>query len=31
MFDYNTYLQKKDSISFEEALGIYNSIFNILE
>ncbi|KAJ79734.1 hypothetical protein SAMN04487774_10828 [Enterococcus faecalis] len=31
MFDYNDYLQKKDSITLEESLEIYNSIFNILE
>lgn len=31
MFDYNIYLQKNDPMSFEEALGIYNTIFNVLE
>ncbi|EKY4027663.1 hypothetical protein QJ221_002806 [Listeria innocua] len=29
--DYNSYLQKSDSMAFEEAVNIYNSIFNILE
>ncbi|WP_314066102.1 hypothetical protein [uncultured Vagococcus sp.] len=31
MLDYNIYLQNNDSMSFEEALEIYNSIFNVLE
>ncbi|MGX7263385.1 hypothetical protein [Enterococcus crotali] len=31
MLDYTAYLQKNDSMSFEEALEIYNSIFNVLE
>lgn len=31
MFDYMTYLKKKDSLSFEDSLDIYNSIFKVLE
>lgn len=31
MSDYNKYLQTNDSIAFEEAVDIYNSIFKILE
>lgn len=31
MFDYNNYLQKNDSMSFEGALESYNSIFKVLE
>lgn len=31
MFDYNNYLQKNGSMSFEEALKIFNSIFKILK
>ncbi|GGC92738.1 hypothetical protein [Enterococcus wangshanyuanii] len=31
MLDYNVYLKKSDSMAFEEAVNIYNSIFNMLE
>ncbi|GKQ42212.1 hypothetical protein RD055328_01350 [Companilactobacillus sp. RD055328] len=31
MLDYTEYLKKKDAMSFEEALDIYNSIFEALE
>lgn len=31
MFDYMTYLKKKDSLSFEDSLDIYNSIYKVLE
>lgn len=31
MFDYNNYLQKNDSMSFEGAFESYNSIFKVLE
>lgn len=30
MFAYKAHLQKNNSISFEESLEIYNSIFNVL-
>lgn len=31
MLDYMQYLKKKDSLSFEDSLDIYNSIFKVLE
>lgn len=31
MFDYMTYLKKEDSLSFEDSLDIYYSIFKVLE
>lgn len=31
MFAYMSYLKKEDSLSFEDSLNIYNSIFKVLE
>lgn len=31
MFDYIRYLKEEDSLSFEDSLDIYNSIFKVLE